>query len=408
MKTQFATLLLSVSLASSALGQEPWLNASVDFDAPGVVFVPPGPGLDVSDSFTIEAWVKPEEPQQPFGAVLTRAIPDGQQSSCYYGFGYIFNDRFHVSTGFGQDLIGPPITTGEWTHYAWTHENGQDIIYENGVPVTFGALPDPQVPQVPVEAFIGAEACQSPEFFIGELDEVRIWGDARTQEEINQLMNTQITTDNATYFDGLNASFPFEGDFTDATGNHDGVPGGTFEIVCAEDLPKISGPGTPFCFCEVDTGPPDIDPPDNNPDPNAGCANNASDNLVGCTLRGTGTNSIVDLGGPNGLTLVAENGTPKAFGIFFSSNQAPFNFGHGEHFYRGIRCFQSIEESGFMDADASGTTSWKVQHNMLMPMIGETFLYQYGYRDTGPKDMKNGFTRGNFNVSNAYMVTWCP
>ena len=143
---------------------------------------------------TIEAWVKPE--QTATGIIVGQLAGPAQACSLgmYLGMGgdgagYVVDV---AGCGSAPAIFGP-VLLGVWTHLAGTYD-GNSIMkfYVNGVLVG-------ERGNVPFNAsnFMSAGAAvffNGPQqFYLGELDEVRIWNRARTSEEINGAMRRSLS-----------------------------------------------------------------------------------------------------------------------------------------------------------------------------------------------------------------------
>ncbi len=188
------------------------------------VDIPANPTLDVTNDFTIEAWIKPE--------VLGKRIVDKNIGGKNEGFTF---DTYPQNLRFINKGIGftsrTPLTTGTWQHVAVTfkHEANGAKLYINGeedntaTPSRVGT-----VTKLPVR--LGSQADKLGSLFKGEIAEVRIWNRVRSPEEIKASMNQQLTGEE----EGLIGYWPLnEGTGTTAedktsNGNTGTVHGGTW------------------------------------------------------------------------------------------------------------------------------------------------------------------------------------
>jgi len=162
------------------------------------VNIPTNPTLDLTDNFTIEAWIKPE--------VLSNRIIDkniGGQSEGFTFDTYPQNLRF-INKGIAF-TSRTALKTGTWQHVAVTfkHEANGAKLYINGeeenkaTPSRVGT-----VTKLPVR--LGSQADKVGSLFKGEMAEVRIWNRVRSPEEIKASMNQQLTGEE----EGLMAYWP--------------------------------------------------------------------------------------------------------------------------------------------------------------------------------------------------------
>ena len=82
------------------------------------------------------------------------------------------------------------VPAGQWTHVAFVLDNGTGYIYLNGVQVGTANLSSVNTPSGNDSLIIGQRVAGGSILFSGEIDEVRIWSVARTQQEIMANMNT--------------------------------------------------------------------------------------------------------------------------------------------------------------------------------------------------------------------------
>ena len=168
--------------------------SALTFDGSAFAYAGDAPAFDLTDTWTIEAWIKPADLSvveqhlvSKWGAGLVGA----------WSF-YIRDRRLQVSTridpknttgGAGSDLV-----EGKWQHVAATFSNGAGRIYVDGeLDAAFTGLNVPQITATPVTVgYVEAFVCC---FFVGEIDEVRIWGVERSPQEILGAMNRQLLGD---------------------------------------------------------------------------------------------------------------------------------------------------------------------------------------------------------------------
>lgn len=151
------------------------------------VEIPSHATLDVTDNFTIEAWIKPE--------VLGKRIVDKNIGGKNEGFTF---DTYPQNLRFINKGIAftsrTPLETGTWQHVAVTfkHEANGAKLYINGE-VDKTATPSRvgTVTKLPVR--LGSQADKLGNLFKGEMAEVRIWNRVRSPEEIKASMNQQLT-----------------------------------------------------------------------------------------------------------------------------------------------------------------------------------------------------------------------
>ena len=125
---------------------------------------------------------KDEEDRPP-----TIVIEDGHR--IWYGFGYCdptvvdeCNDDDQSQVRFEVDNVLIPST---WHHVAFTFENTELRLYVDGVMVHSGNVPAGVAPHPVAISKLG-------HWFLGKIDDLRIWDVARTEVEINNAMSEQL------------------------------------------------------------------------------------------------------------------------------------------------------------------------------------------------------------------------
>ncbi len=167
-------------------------GTGLDFDGiDDYVVVADKAPLDLTNTFTIEAWINPVS----LSASLTRILGKGDA----YSFGLTNSIiRFTAQSVMDYDL-SYAVNTGEWTHIAVVMDASNDVtFYVNGINrgTVAGATP---VSVSAIDLYIGATSAGGGiEFFEGQIDEVRIWSSARTSTQIqdNMLDGIDPTTAN--------------------------------------------------------------------------------------------------------------------------------------------------------------------------------------------------------------------
>lgn len=200
-----AALLLSIGLTAQ--------NHSLDFQSSGNNRVSLT-GLNLTGAFTIEAWVKPIE-KTDFSTILSNKQGGGSNPGFTFAINnYQSSDRKLIleTKGVTQATDNAVITWGIWQHVAITYDGSVAIFYVNGSVA-------PSTGSVVLEAssfgtYIGDWANYVNDGnYDGVMDELRVWSVARTQSEIQNNMNGELSGTPA----GLTAYYKF---------NHGTNPGG--------------------------------------------------------------------------------------------------------------------------------------------------------------------------------------
>lgn len=176
--------MLSVFFILSMLDVAYAENYAISFDGTDdYVEIADDPSLDFenTDSYTIEAWIKP-------AALLTsgHGIVSKYQTGNVNGYMLrIYEDDIE----FDEMRVSDVLTLNQWQHIAAVNNGGTRTLYLNGVEKTLsGTALSVQVNGDPIN--IGRDF--SSRYFNGEIDEVRIWNTARTATEIADNMNNGL------------------------------------------------------------------------------------------------------------------------------------------------------------------------------------------------------------------------
>ncbi|MEQ9307413.1 MAG: LamG-like jellyroll fold domain-containing protein, partial [Marinoscillum sp.] len=154
------------------------------FEAAGD-YVDIGDVVDFPGDFTWEAWIKPTT-LSGYHDVISKhnggnepllTVKSGGELTWYYG-----GDQSISAAGI--------ITAGEWHHIAAVRTSGSLQLYANGVAVGSPFINSDDLTNS-TSLQIGTQANSTANDFIGEIDEVRIWNNARSVSEIqSNIYNT--------------------------------------------------------------------------------------------------------------------------------------------------------------------------------------------------------------------------
>lgn len=200
----------------------------------GYLNVPNAPALNPSGGLTVEAWVRRIDTSTACQTIVGK----GYQTGFWLG---ICNNRLRFySNGFGSLFDGNrTFVAGEWTHVAATFDGTTRRLYING---NLDAE-STRVSPLPVNAQplrIGADVgdIASEYRFTGHLADVRLWGVARSRDEIRRDM-VRLFDAPAT---GLIAAWHLEGTPADVFGNHNAIGVGTFFFNGPAAPPTVHNP----------------------------------------------------------------------------------------------------------------------------------------------------------------------
>uniref|UniRef100_UPI0019539033 LamG domain-containing protein n=1 Tax=Psychroserpens algicola TaxID=1719034 RepID=UPI0019539033 len=171
---------------------------SVDFDG-NDDYVTFENNYNLSNSFSIEVWVKPESVS---GTQTIFSKRDANDFSTGYDLRLVGTTvQFNWNAG-GTIQSLHPISTNRWYHIAVTNTSGTYRMYIDGIEVSTavsGATPASNA----MHSFIGAmdQANNAPNrpvhYFNGWIDELRIWNAALSVDQIRQMMNQEIEDNTA-------------------------------------------------------------------------------------------------------------------------------------------------------------------------------------------------------------------
>ncbi|MHC4569094.1 MAG: LamG domain-containing protein, partial [Planctomycetota bacterium] len=155
--------------------------------SPDKVDIPHSPDLNPENEFTVSVWANLDPAGSGHRSPVT-SRDDGPQR------GYIIyctpanTWQFWTGTGSGWDSAGSPaVALGEWTHVAATYSGGAKKLYINGE--LAGESTTTMPPNTAQVLRIGAGATEGDGnyFFVGTIDDVRIYDHALTEAEIAKL-----------------------------------------------------------------------------------------------------------------------------------------------------------------------------------------------------------------------------
>lgn len=177
------------------------------------------------NSFTFEAWMNADATQAGNDRIISVNTSSGGNKILFYLDDGIL-ETFYASSGdvYTNANLYSNLRDDAWHHVVLTHDgttntntvylDGQLVETESGSVNEFTANDQWSIGQ----EFDGGS---TGDFFKGKFDEVRIWKDVRTLEEIQSNMNINFTQSQIGSFSNLVAYYQFDND--DATGTTDGV-----------------------------------------------------------------------------------------------------------------------------------------------------------------------------------------
>ncbi|MBN2363296.1 hypothetical protein JXL83_04110 [candidate division WOR-3 bacterium] len=163
---------------------------------------PASPEINLTDSFTIEAWIKPYSFGENANLGMGRVIDKNSISIFLAKTAFNYNClvlRMNHSGGVTSHSFTPDssVILGEWQHIAVAYRasSGEVKIYINGQEKSLSFQNSPQGPlqdNLGTDMYIGNSANNSMTFD-GTIDELRIWNTVRTAQEITENMDQLLT-----------------------------------------------------------------------------------------------------------------------------------------------------------------------------------------------------------------------
>jgi len=187
-------------------------------------------GLDITGDISGEAWVKLEQLPSTLGASMQIFSKDDTSGSRSYTFYIDTNDKlvflyFDSSSNLTRSISNSAVVVGgdvgNWVHVSFTADvSAQDIkMYKNGSTVAdtndFSAASS--IRNGTDDFRIGARNVTGSiaEFFDGKIDDVRVWNDIRTADEIRGNMYKELEGTET----NLQGYWKFNNNYLDSTSN---------------------------------------------------------------------------------------------------------------------------------------------------------------------------------------------
>ena len=207
-----SVLLLTGIFAAKTVSAQMYWNQAASFagNSTSYVSVPSSPSLDITGSFTIEAWINPSSVTGIAKGIISKGGLLG--TSLRYGL-RISNGRILLLTNGAERLVTRSsnlISTNVWTHVTAVYNSSVNEfkIYINGAldttSVVAGAAPVSNSDSL----FIGISGSTTP--FPGMMDEVRIWNKNLSVLQVIAFMKSGIGLSGDFDSDNLVLSIPFQ------------------------------------------------------------------------------------------------------------------------------------------------------------------------------------------------------
>lgn len=198
-------------------------NNALDFDGANEQYISSNFNTDLA-TWTIECWVKGDAvpSSASYDGVITRGynfqINWDHENVDFRGAVGIYVGSSWYAASFGT------LEGNIWYHLAGTYD-GEDLkAYKNGVLMAVNGSPSGAAASSTDVLLLGAKAGPSA-FFDGQLDEVRIWSDVRTETEIRGNMYQELVGNetNLIVYYNLNETSGTTADNLEGTATYDGT-----------------------------------------------------------------------------------------------------------------------------------------------------------------------------------------
>jgi hypothetical protein len=236
-------LLAAVLVAGVARAQpfEQWLQLA-GHPSNGYVSVPDHPALDITGSFTFEAWVSISNSTGECASIAGKGYVQAWWIGvCTVGSQEVL--RSYLKGG-DSDRDGGVIPRGVLTHVAVVFNGTQRLHYINGeVAAAFPESGPLRTSNAPLRIGSDVDYNYSP---AGLIDEVRLWNVARTTQQIRAGLNVRLPRQ-----PGLVALWALDGNGDDLPGSvrHDGTVQGAGVSFPFSAVGLACAPGNPLELC---------------------------------------------------------------------------------------------------------------------------------------------------------------
>jgi len=179
---------------SKSPGQE-WTQSGIVggalvFDGNDLVSVPHDSTLDLTDDYTIQAWVYPA-PASSWSTTIMKKAADG---ASYVLYGANDTDGKMAALVDGTSMASASVLPeNRWSHIAFAYQSGTGVWYINGVEDRTQAMPDAKTSAYGLT--IGGNTFWPGQYFKGLIDEVRIYNTFLYANELQ----TQIAAPDVNY-----------------------------------------------------------------------------------------------------------------------------------------------------------------------------------------------------------------
>jgi hypothetical protein len=157
--------------------------------------VPESSDLDLTEGFTLEAWVRPEEGDNHWSPLIGKEIP-GEEGLTDYAY-YLYEGDWEENRPGGSVLEGEYLHAGAslpihaWSQVTLTFDGHTERLYVDGQLVDEGTGEAPPITEGELQIGGSSEQGNSLD---GRIDEVRIYGRGLNQAEVDADVETPIRT----------------------------------------------------------------------------------------------------------------------------------------------------------------------------------------------------------------------
>ena len=178
------------------------VNKAYRFNGSSYIEVPHSETLNMTHAITMTAWIKP---QSWWANQWIVVMQKGDQRNVNYQFAMRISDNrvFLCNYGISQRCGQLGLELDKWQQVALTYESGKNLcFYRNGVLIgTWQFAKDLQPNKGSL--LIGYDPFWGTEYFIGDMDDVRLFNRALSEEEIKALYKAEVPTAGKEIVDGI-------------------------------------------------------------------------------------------------------------------------------------------------------------------------------------------------------------
>lgn len=162
------------------------------FNGSGYIEVPHSLTLNMAQAFTVTAWIKPYKWDDGCISIMQK----GDQNRVHYQFQILDRGKCKWVLCIGEDMYlrcASRIELNRWQHVALAYENGKSMsYYRDGVLVSQQTNVQKMLPQNKDSLHIGKDPCGKIEYFIGDMDDVRLFNRVLSEKEIQELYKVEF------------------------------------------------------------------------------------------------------------------------------------------------------------------------------------------------------------------------